>query len=116
MSFEWGCPKWGGGLQGRRAAPGTRARVVLGSCPRPGSGLNQLGPREMELPGPWHQTLIRRDPMPGEASEERAAGKVQIQFELARRLPAWETPEERTFLKLVAGRPRAVPVSQRGAS
>lgn len=54
--------------------------------------------------------------MPGEASEERAAGKVQIQFELARRLPAWETPEERTFLKLVAGRPRAVPVSQRGAS
>lgn len=48
----------------------------------------------MELLRPWHQILIRRDPAPGEAAKEKAAGKIQ--FELARRLPAWETPEERT--------------------
>lgn len=43
--------------------PGTGGR--LGSCPLPGAGLNQLGPSRMELPRPWHQTLIRKDPVPG---------------------------------------------------
>lgn len=86
--FGVGVSKAGQGLQGHRAAPGAMARVTLGSCPLPRAGLNQLGRGGMELPGPWHQILIRRDPAPGRASEERAAGKVQIQCELARRLPA----------------------------
>lgn len=55
-------------------------------------GPEPAGPSGMELPRSWHQTLISRDPVPSEASEERAAGKIQL--ELAG-LPAW-APEERT--------------------
>nr|KAF6310756.1 hypothetical protein mMyoMyo1_008800 [Myotis myotis] len=49
-------------------------------------GPEPVGPSGMELPRSWHQTLISRDPVPSEASEERAAGKIQL--ELAG-LPAW---------------------------
>lgn len=94
LSFEWGSPKWGRGCEdtGQPQVPWPRWSWEAAHCL--GAGLNQLGPSGKELPRPWHQTLISRDPAPGEATEEKAAGKIQ--FELARRLPAWETSEERT--------------------
>lgn len=63
LSFEWGSPGWVG-LQGHRAAPVPWPWVGLGSCPLPGANLNQLRPSGMELLRSWHQTLIRRDPVP----------------------------------------------------
>lgn len=77
-----------------KAAPGILAQVGLGSCPLQLAGLNQLQPGGIELPRPWHQTLIRKDLALDYATSERTARKIQ--FELERQLPAWESREERT--------------------
>lgn len=61
------CPRmWGRSFEWGRSCKDTgQPEVGLGSCLLPGAGLNQLGPSGMELPRPWHQILIRRDPAPG---------------------------------------------------
>lgn len=101
----------GQGLQADRAAPGVLAPVGRGSCPLPWAGPNQPRPSGMELPRRWHRLLIRRDPAPGWAAREKAAGKIQ--FELARQLPARGSPEEELPRAVAAG-PAAVPAGSRG--